>query len=278
MTGTDRNIVIHLGFPKTGTTTIQSLLDANTARLEPELTIAAKGDLTLQLRKVAMRAMHVPMARAFWMWRFHRGLKQLRRDVDAMTFKTLIISDETLFGLNPARLSDISTAGTYEDMLRALDAALDGYAPRYIVYLRDPESWKTSFYNQNFKRRRTTQSFADWSKEHDFETGPLKVIERMRVVLGDRLAVRQMEDDRAEGRFLGQALLEYAGLPPERFADLEMPPRQNESMSPAAIELLRMIHENPAFRGKRYRFLVRLFARNPELFAELPKPGNKDDT
>ncbi len=56
MTGTDRNIVTHLGFPKTGTTTIQSLLDANTARLEPELTIAAKGDLTLQLRKAAMRA------------------------------------------------------------------------------------------------------------------------------------------------------------------------------------------------------------------------------
>ncbi len=50
----DQDILFHLGFQKTGTTTIQAMLNANADRF-PDLDIRAYGDATKDLRETGTR-------------------------------------------------------------------------------------------------------------------------------------------------------------------------------------------------------------------------------
>lgn len=260
-----RRLVVHLGFPKTGTTTIQRMLSENADALAPRFEVSAKDDLTYRLRKYALRFMRTGFT--YWRWRHDVAMRTMVRQVDSMNFETLVISDENMVGIESGELFARNGGREYPRWLAKLDNALSRYEVIYVLYTRAPEAWQVSSYNQAFKMRRVTEPFDRWRARHDDLCGPDKIIAGAREVLGDRLVVFKMEDEVAEGKLLGHNLLKVAGVQEDYLAALRAPARENESLPAAAIELLQKVHKTPGIRRRQYRELVRLFARNPELFA-----------
>lgn len=272
---TRRRIVIHLGLPKTGSTTIQSLLAANHDRLGEGIRVSAKDDLTYRLRKYALkyrRSGGFP----WWKLRHEIALRRMVRRIDAMSFDTLIISDENLIGIESGRLFDSPERLRYDRWLAHLDAALSAYDVQYVVYQRDPKSWQRSAWNQAFKMRRVKTDFESWARDHSDLDAPRRLIEQFRALLGDRLHVIDMAEEIGENRLMGRRVLEVAGVLPEHIAGLVTPPRENESLPLAAVELLRLIHETGKIRRGQYRMLTRLFRAHPELFAPNSATARKD--
>lgn len=268
-----RRLVVHLGFPKTGTTTIQRMLAKNTNALAPGLVVSAKDDLTYRLRKYALRYRRTGFA--YWKWRRDSALRTMVQRIDAMAFETLLISDENMTGMESGKLFMPDGGKDYAGWLARLDDAFSRYDVTYVLYTRAVEPWQVSSYNQAFKMRRVTERFDQWRLRHNNLHGPDQIIAALRDVVGDRLKDVLMEDDLREGRLMGQALLEIAGVPSDRIAALAPPARVNESLPATAVELLQRVHETPGIRRCQYRELVRLFARHPEFFARDTSRGSK---
>lgn len=273
MSASARRIIIHLGFPKTGSTTIQGMLAANLDRLGPGICASPKDDLTYKLRKHALkyrRSGHF----FYWKLRHDAALREMVRKIDAMVFETLIISDENMIGIEPGKIFDPPEKTNYLPWLKHLDAALSNYDVHYVIYTRKPKSWQRSSYNQAFKMRRVKEPFETWVESHNDLDAPRRIIEAFRTYLGPRLHTLDMAEEIGPDRMMGRFILELAGVSEERIAGITLPPRANESLPLASIELLRLIYENRAFRGRRYRYLTRLFKDHPELFAKNPKTGD----
>ncbi|MEZ5686172.1 MAG: hypothetical protein R3D78_09895 [Paracoccaceae bacterium] len=262
-----RRLVVHLGFPKTATTTIQAMLAANAGRFGPGIVVSPKDELTRKLRKNALRYMR--SGGKFWFkWRHGVAMREMVRKIDAMDFETLLISDENMVGIESGKIFDPPGGVDFTAWVRQLDAALSGYDVTYVLYTRDPAPWRVSAYNQAFKMRRVTEPFADWVVKHDDLGGPARIVEELRGFLGDRLKTLEMADEIGPGKLMGRYLLELAGVSEERIAGIVVPPRKNESLPPAAIEFLKCARANPRLRGARYRDLVRLCARHPDQFSK----------
>lgn len=195
-----RTLIIHLGFPKTGTTTIQRMLTQNAEALAPDLVVSAKDDLTYRLRKYALRYRRTGFP--YWKWRHNLTLRAVVRRIDALAFNTLVISDENMIGIESGKLFLPSGELDYADWLAKLDNALSHYDVTYVVYTRATESWQVSSYNQAFKMRRVTEPFCQWRLDHNNLDGPDQIISSLRSVVGDRLKTFRMEDDTREGRVM----------------------------------------------------------------------------
>jgi len=144
-----RHIVIHLGLPKTGSTTIQGLLALNAGRLGEGIAVAAKDALTFPVRHTARYSWQGNW-HALGGWRYDRVLRALVRKIDALDFGTLIISDENLIGLRAGHLFDRQDWRANVGLAARLDRALGHYRRSYVVYTREPGRWRTSSYNQAF--------------------------------------------------------------------------------------------------------------------------------
>ena len=274
MSAQKRRIIIHLGFPKTGSTTIQGMLAANGDRLGEGIVASPKDELTYRLRKYALkyrRSGHL----FWWKLRHEMALRQMVRTIDAMDFETLVISDENMIGIESGKIFDPPERTNYLPWVAHLDAALSAYDVHYVIYHREPKSWQRSAWNQAFKMRRVKADFETWAKDHSDLDAPRRIIKQFRGLLGERLHVLDMAEEIGADRLMGRFILELAGVSQDRIAEVVLPPRENESLPLASIELLRLIHETGKFRGGRYRTLSRLFKAHPELFAPNPKPPRK---
>lgn len=274
MSANPRRIIIHLGFPKTGSTTIQGMLAANRDNIGKKIYVSPQDELTYFVRKFALRYQR---NRHFFCWKIRHdaALREMVRKIDAMASDTLIISDENMIGIEPGKIFDPPEKTNYLPWLKHLDAALSNYDVHYVIYTREPKSWQRSAYNQAFKMRRVKEPFETWVESHDDLDAPRRIIEEFRTYLGPRLHTLEMTEEIGPDRIMGHFILELAGVSEENIAGITLPPRENESLPLASIELLRLIHANPAFRGQRYRYLTRLFKDHPELFAKNPKTGDK---
>lgn len=268
-----RRIILHLGFPKTGTTTIQAMLQANAGTLGPGIAVSPKDDLTFQLRKNALRYMRSG-GLWVWKWRHARALADMVRRLDAMDFNTLIISDENMIGIESGKIFDRPGRVDYAAWIARLDRALAGYDVVYVLYTRAIGPWHVSAYNQAFKMRRVNVSYADWSRVHDDMSGPDRIIAGLRAVVGERLQVLDMADETAAGKILGHRLLDLAGVSQDRIDAVTLPPRKNESLPQAGVEFLRHVSETGQFGRRHYRDLVRLVSANRHLFAK-DQPENR---
>lgn len=261
-----RRIIIHLGFPKTASTTIQAMLVANAGNFGTGIVVSPKDELTRKLRKNALRYMRSG-GKAWFKWRHSVATREMVRKIDAMAFETLLISDENMTGIESGKIFDPPGGVDFAAWVQRLDQALAGYDVTYVLYTRDPGPWRISAYNQAFKMRRVKETFDEWAAKHDDLGGPARIVKELRAILGDRVKTFEMADEVGPDKLMGRYLLELAGVSEERIAAVVVPPRKNESLPPASIELLRRVHANPKLRGARYRYIVQLCAKNPELFS-----------
>jgi len=154
-----RRIVIHPGFHKTGTSTLQQVLRRNRPILKKRMRIVLKGEM--------QELVHA--ARGYSTWRdpftldkFAQRFRALLERVGEMPRRVLCLSAEELSGHLPGRegIPDYSAAAVLAaEMAQVADAVHPGTPVAFFVTLRDPDSWLRSAYWEHVKASSMTQ---DW--------------------------------------------------------------------------------------------------------------------
>lgn len=157
-----RKIIIHAGFHKTGTSTIQAVLRANRKALMPVLAIRLKG----QMKEL------ISASRGYSTYRTATALEKvdlrfdaLLTDLPGMPRRTLVLSAEELSGHMPGRgeLSDYSAAPVlmyqywHYAQIRFPHADIS-----FCLTLRRPDAWQFSAWAEHVKSSGMTLDFAEF--------------------------------------------------------------------------------------------------------------------
>lgn len=158
-----RAILIHAGFHKTGTSTVQRFLKSNRAALKPHAVVVLKG---------RMEAL-IAAARGYSTWgdpitlaKFATRADDLVQSLAHVRHRTLILSAEELSGHMPGRkgIRDYSAAAP---LIAELAAAFHRHrnAPdlRLIYGTRDHDTWLASSYWEHVKSSSLTADYSDYA-------------------------------------------------------------------------------------------------------------------
>jgi len=158
-----RAIVIHTGFHKTGTSTLQQVLRQNRAALKPHL----RAVLGPQMPDL----LHA--ARGYSTWRdpftldkFAHRFRALMAGLTGMPRRVLCLSAEELSGHMPGRdgIPDYRAAPELAaEMARIVTELLPGVPLRFVLTLRQPESWLRSAYWEHVKSSSMTLNWEDFA-------------------------------------------------------------------------------------------------------------------
>lgn len=163
-----RAILIHPGFHKTGTSSLQQVLRRNRSALKGRVRIVLRGEM-LDL---------VHAARGFSTWRdpftldkFAQRFRALLEQLGPLPKRVLCLSSEELAGHLPGRegIVDYSAAPLLAAEMERIAAEIYPEAPlAFCVTLRRPESWLRSAYWEHVKASSMTKEWDDFAAS----TGP----------------------------------------------------------------------------------------------------------
>lgn len=157
-----RKIVVHAGFHKTGTSTVQAVLRANRKALMPALAIRLKGQM--------QELMHATRAYSTYITpdaldKVSRRFDVLLDDLPGMPRRTLLLSAEELSGHMPGRgtLADYNAAPVlmYQFWQRA-QARFPQTPVAFCFATRDPDTWQRSAWAEHVKSAGMRLDFADY--------------------------------------------------------------------------------------------------------------------
>lgn len=249
-----RRILLHPGFHKTGTSTVQATLRANRAALKPyavlrlrwhmkDLLHACRGYSTWRDPLSLLKAEH----------RFERLLDALPR----MPRRTLILSAEELAGHMPGR-GDLADYRAAPDLLATFCATLERRFPQsdILVYLstRAPDDWLASAYWEHVASSNMTLAFEEFVARY----APAADLERVVDACAARLTcpVHHCRLDDSRDRPLGPAapLLDLCGLPRDLIETLTPAPDVNRRRDTATLHALldanRRLADDPQARRR----------------------------
>jgi hypothetical protein len=236
-----RTIIFHLGFQKTGTTSIQAMLNANAACLG-NVDLRAYGPATQDLRTAGRRWCADPTRGR--QARLESVLEDHVVRFRAGSAPVCLISDENILGRVPwASTGDILTWG--RSILPMVESASKGLDLQIVFYTRSPSRWLRSLYNQSVKRARVTASFDTWAADAPFTVDWPRWQRDLQTTVEAPVTFVAMEDEIGPDRLLGATLLRLAGVTDETIAGIVPPPVQNTSLSPRAIALMRLVNRLP---------------------------------
>ena len=180
-------ILIHPGFHKTGTSSLQRATSAQARLLAPRLRVLLTDDIRPAIH-VARRHSVRPDPRR--LDTFTSNFAECLSGVDTHDPRPLLISAEALSGQIPGR-KGITGYDTAPDLLERAVTVLhqtfgDGADIDLWFTTRDPEAWKRSAYYQNLRSTRLTEGFGTYGPKLDRAARLDQVVEAVR----DRLAGR----------------------------------------------------------------------------------------
>lgn len=256
MTG---RILIHAGFHKTGTTTVQATLEANRAALRPHARIALRPRLQALLQA----------ARAYSTWRDPLSLTKVTiraapffAGLTAFEDRSLILSAEELSGHMPGRagIADYGAAAQIlPEVVRAATAAWPGAEVTVALTLRDPADWLRSAHWEHVKSSSMTEGFDSFAERMrpaaDLGAAAARIAADLHPV-----ALHTVSLEQAAGGPLGPAapLLRLAAVPDPVIAGLvPVPPanRSRDALLGALLDINRSIAD-PRDRGIAKRRLL----------------------
>lgn len=231
-----RRIILHAGFHKTGTTSLQQTLRANRRRLAPEFRLVLRPGMTAlceAARGYSERRDDLNLG----LVKYEAALlaERLQRD----PADTILISSEDLSGHMPGRrgLRDYSAA---PKLMQALALAFDTALPEdelvFFFTTREAESWLRSCYTQHLKASRLPLDADDYMKRFAGSASLESIVAQVAKAL-PRHAVLQaaLEDHKARPLGPAEALLDVAGVPDARRGRLKYLPPANTA-PPAEIQ------------------------------------------
>ncbi|MHC0054258.1 hypothetical protein [Actibacterium sp. D379-3] len=238
-----QRVVIHAGFHKTGTTSIQATLRANGPVLWPVMALALRG----KIQPV------VSAARGYSTWRDPISLAKAGtrfgafvRGLELSPRRQLLISAEELSGHMPGR-GDLADYSAAPDLMQCYaDELEDIFGDRldltFFFSLRQPGAWLKSVYWEHVKSSRMVLDFDDYAARYAGSADlPATIDEVCRAVTPHEVRSAWLEE--VGDLPLGPAtpLLDLMRLPDARRAALTPGPRRNVGRGDDLLqELLRI--------------------------------------
>lgn len=258
-----RPLIVHLGAPKTGTTSFQTFLQRNavalSGRLEVQTPVA--GSPTRAMGRAALAYSLDPATEA----RFVEAIKAVQADL-VHGVGLCLISHENLLGAVPGNGGTVGLYPQILPILRLLDRHLAPMQPVYALYTRAMPAWKASVHSQIILSDGYAGTLSDYLAE-TADIGSWDALEAtLRAALGpDRLSVFRLEEE-PDPAFPGQQLLQRAGLTMAEITALRpMHGRQNARTNPATVEFVRRVNTLGLPPGPRAK-VATLAAQNQILF------------
>jgi hypothetical protein len=230
-----RRIIIHAGFHKTGTTSLQQTLRKNRANLRP--------DVRLVLRP-GMKAL-CECARAYSRSREDYDLGMVKYEAVALIEElrdeeapTIILSSEDLSGHMPGRYR-LHGYGAAPHIMRALSVAIKAASPdadiSFFFTTRAAAPWLRSCYAQHLRASRMVWDEGDYVKRLSASADLDKILDLVKQeVPGHMVEDAALEDHAGRPLGMAEALLDHLGLTEARRATLLPSPTRNASL-PASL-------------------------------------------
>lgn len=246
-----RRVVLHIGFHKTGTSSVQAVLRSNRAAL--------KRHAALRLKPQIKELLHG--ARGYSTWRDPLSLAKTARRFDAMLAglpnmprRVLVVSAEELSGHMPGR-GDLMDYSAAPELVRAYTRAVRKRFPEaeLAIYagVRAAESWLRSAYWEHVKSSSMTLDYDAFAQTYaeaaDFGAVLARVAERS----GIDVATGALDAFKTAPLGPATGLLAQCDLPQEVTRALDPAPAANTRL-PEAV-LLDLLAANRAYadRGAR---------------------------
>lgn len=219
-------LLVHAGFHKTGTTSIQRTLDANRTTLAPVLRILLKPDMIAVTE--AARACSRAQDEIEWT-RFLDEVRLLFQSLDATDPRPVLMSCEDLAGHMPFRyaLPDYGAAPRLAGGLAEMaEAVFPGARIDFVFTTRSAEAWVRSCWAQHVRATRFTEDIDSYAVRAMPHADLDAMAGRVAAAIAPRPLHRLRLED-AGGLRLGplDPLLDIAGVPQDQRSRLEpMPP------------------------------------------------------
>ncbi len=161
-----KRVVIHPGFHKTGTSTVQRALRVNRSLLKPYLRSILKPPLK--------ETCHASRGYSTWrdpisLHKFRRRFRAVLKDISAMPRRTLLISAEELSGHLPGR-DGLDSYAAAPVLARVMRETVAGVMPQteliFYYSTRSPDPWMRSAYWQHVRASSMTLDFDEYATRY----------------------------------------------------------------------------------------------------------------
>lgn len=226
-----RRVIVHAGFHKTGTTSAQSFLRANTRHIRPRCFLVLPGRVRKGAARMAVR--YSRFGTSALLDAFGDNLHATLSALDQTSERKVLISDENMAGRMPGREGQMGYTATPELMARAEDVIYDVFGAQTDVVFqfttRAPKSWLRSTYKHNLRTSRLVLDEAAYNDTYAPAANLTGVTEAVAKAVKGTVYTTDLADlTGPEGT--AQALIDLVGLPEHRRAKLV--PQPNENMGP----------------------------------------------
>jgi len=177
MPDTPVHVLIHAGYHKTGTTSLQNFMQMNRAALKPYVDYYGKADFPAA---GAHARIYAQRPYPWRLWRFRRSIRRFLAEIDAAP--AILLSRETLSGGMPGHRK---IAGrlmmSYGDAAKPLAVVLvseikrrfgDATAITFLYTTREREAWIKSVYGHLLRSIRITQELSAFRAQFPDLPGP----------------------------------------------------------------------------------------------------------
>ena len=246
-----RAIVIHPGFHKTGTSTLQQVLKHNRPALKGRMRIVLKGEM-----KDLIHA-----ARGYSTWRdpftldkFAHRFRALLKRVGDMPKRVLCLSAEELSGHLPGRagIPDYSAAPVLaEEMMRIAGEMHPGTPVCFYLTLRDRDPWLRSAYWEHVKASSMTKDWEDFARTTRPGADLAAAADAVEGAVPGTVHRQRLEDCAASPLGPAAPLLDLCGIPPEVQTKLVPVPPANTRLDDSV--LLALLAANRAYSDRDAR-------------------------
>jgi hypothetical protein len=255
-----RRIIIHAGFHKTGTTSLQQTLRTNRAALRPDIRLVLRPGMTALCET----------ARAYSRTREDYDLGMVKYEAALLIeglaeeqARTIILTSEDLAGHMPGR-HGLHGYGAAPDLMRALSVALRAAAPddtvSFFFTTRAAAPWLRSCYGQHLRASKMVWDEADYIKRLRSSADMGGIVDLIRREVHGHDVIQAALEDHAERRLgIAEALLDHLAFDKTRRAVLVPSPVHNTALdeeTKAQLLVLNRSELEPAALRKAKRALI----------------------
>ena len=255
-----RKIIVHAGFHKTGTTSLQQTLRANRAALRPDIRLALRPGMTA-LCESALAYSRSREDYDLGLVKYEAAL--LIEALEQEMADTIILSSEDLCGHIPGR-HGLHGYGATPHLMRALSVAVKTADPdadvTFFFTTRAAGPWLRSCYAQHLRAARMIWDEADYLKRFKTSARLDNVIALVKHQVPERTVVSAaLEDHASRPLGIAEALLDHLELDAQRRAALVPSVTRNAALAAGIMTQLLALNRSglaPAALKKAKRDLI----------------------